>query len=369
MIEIPFIDLKAQQRAYKDEIDLAINGVLESCHFIQGEANHILEAELSRYVGVKHAITCSNGTDALVLALMALDIQPGDEVIVPTFTFIATAEAVSFLHATPVFADIDEKTYNVDIHALESLITPKTKCIIPVSLFGQMPPLNEINQLAEDYSKKYGHTIHVIEDAAQSFGATFCGKRSGSLTEIATTSFFPAKPLGCYGDGGAIFTNDDVLAGKMRMLLNHGQREKYCHDLIGMNGRLDALQAAILSVKLRHFDEEIEKRQQCAAYYDKHLNAVETPYVAPNHVSVWAQFCVRSPNRETIMNRAQTHGIPTAIYYPIPLHQQPVFQKNPSSIKGTLPVAETVCEDIFALPMSAFLSEAQQAYIVEIIND
>lgn len=360
-MKINFIDLQGQYQKYKEEIDKEIHEVLDTSMYIGGKVLE-LEKNLANFVGCKHAIACSSGTDALLLALMALDIKAGDEVITTPFTFIATAEMIAFVGATPVFVDIDEKTFNIDVSQIEAKITSKTKAIMPVSLFGQVADMDAINEIAKK------HNIKVIEDAAQSFGATYKGKKSCNLSDIGTTSFFPAKPLGCYGDGGAIFTNDDELASKMRIILNHGQTQRYVHSHVGINGRLDAIQAGILNVKLKYFDAEIAQRQKVANKYNSKLKEVLVPFVEDENISVWAQYCIRVNDRDAMLKKCADKGVPTGVYYPIPLHLQEVFQylgyKN-----GDFPITEKVSLDIMALPMSAFLTKEEQDYVIEVINE
>jgi UDP-2-acetamido-2-deoxy-ribo-hexuluronate aminotransferase len=361
-MKINFIDLQAQYQKYKNEIDIEIQNVLDTSSYIMGSKVAELESNLSHFSGAKHAIACSSGTDALLLAMMALDIKSGDEVITSPFTFIATAEMIAFLGAIPVFVDIDEKTYNIDSSKIEAVITDKTKIIMPVSIFGQTSNMDEINKIAKK------HDLKVIEDAAQSFGATCNGTKSCNLSDISTTSFFPAKPLGCYGDGGAVFTNNDELAKKMRVILNHGQSSKYHHSKIGINGRIDTIQAGVLNVKLKYFQDEIEKRQEIAKKYNDNLKNIITPFVEKDSTSAWAQYCIRVENREEMIQKCSDKGVPTAIYYPLPLHLQEVFlylgYKN-----GDFPITEKVSFDIMALPMSAFLKDEEQDYIIEVINE
>ncbi|MDX9742871.1 MAG: DegT/DnrJ/EryC1/StrS family aminotransferase [Arcobacteraceae bacterium] len=360
-MKINFIDLQAQYQTYKKEIDEQIHDVLDTSSYIMGSKVNELEMNLSKFVGVKHSIACSSGTDALLLALMALDIKAGDEVITTPFTFIATAEMIAFLGAIPVFVDIDEKTYNIDPSKIEEKITLKTKVIMPVSIFGQTSDMYAINEIAKKYNLK------VIEDAAQSFGAVYKDKKSCNLSDIATTSFFPAKPLGCYGDGGAIFTNDDELAIKMRVILNHGQSSKYFHSHVGINGRIDTIQAGVLNVKLKYFQEELDKRQEIAQKYSQNLKNVIVPFVENNLVSAWAQYCIRVPNRDEMIEKCNDKGVPTAIYYPLPLHLQEVF-KYLGYKNGDFPITEKVSLDIMALPMSAFLKDKEQDYVIEVVN-
>ena len=361
-MKINFIDLQGQYRKYKNEIDEQIAQTLDSSAYIGGQKVALLEENLARFSGAKHAIACSNGSSAIFISLLALGIGRGDEVITSPFTFFATAEMIALTGAKPVFVDIDEKTYNIDPSLIQAAITPKTKAIMPVSLFGQIADMKRINQIAAK------HGLTVIEDAAQSFGAKQEGARSCSLSKLATTSFFPAKPLGCYGDGGAIFTSDDELAQKIKILLNHGSKERYFHSAIGINGRLDAIQAGVLNVKLKYFDDEIARRQEVAARYEQNLKNVVTPFVESGNTSVWAQYCIRVKDRARMLEICAQKGVPTGVYYPLPLHLQEVF-KDLGYKKGNFAVSERVSEDIMALPMSAFLSEQEQDYVIEVINN
>ena len=362
-MKLDFANLKLSYEAHKKEIDVAIQSVLSSASFIMGTPVFELEENLSAFTGAKHAIACSNGTDALLLAMMAIGIKPGDEVITSPFTFISTAESIALLGATPVFVDINEATFNIDETLIEAKITSKTKLIMPVSLFGQMPNMDAINKLATK------HDLWVIEDGAQSFGATYSGKKSGNCSAIGTTSFFPAKPLGCFGDGGAVFTNDDELAERMKSIRVHGQTKKYHHKYIGLNGRLDTLQAAVLNVKLKSYPNDIKKRQAAAEMYNRFLkNQVQTPMIASNCTSVWAQYSIRVKNRDRIQNLLNDKGIPTAVYYPIPLHLQECF-KHLNYKVGDFPVSELIAKEIISLPMNPFLSSAEIEYVSkELIN-
>ena len=361
-MKINFIDLQGQYRKYKNEIDEQIAQTLDASAYIGGQKVALLEENLARFSGAKHAIACSNGSSAIFISLLALGIGHGDEVITSPFTFFATAEMIALTGAKPVFVDIDEKTYNIDPNLIQAAITPKTKAIMPVSLFGQRADMKRINHIAAK------HGLTVIEDAAQSFGAKQDGARSCSLSKLATTSFFPAKPLGCYGDGGAIFTSDDELAQKIKILLNHGSKERYFHSAIGINGRLDAIQAGVLNVKLKYFDDEIARRQEVAARYGQNLKNVVTPFVESGNTSVWAQYCIRVKDRARMLEICAQKGVPTGVYYPLPLHLQEVF-KDLGYKKGDFAVSERVSEDIMALPMSAFLSEQEQDYVIEVINN
>jgi len=363
-MHIPFIDLKSQYLAYQSEIDNAVLGVMASTQFIGGEALANLERDLADYTGATHAIGCSSGTDALLLALLALDIGPGDEVITTPFTFIATAEVIALLGAKAVFVDIDEKSYNINPTLIEAAITGHTKAIMPVSLYGQCADMDTINTIAAKYA------LPVIEDGCQSFGATYKGKKSCNLSTIGCTSFFPSKPLGAYGDGGAIFTSDETLAEKIHMLLNHGQNERYKHKYIGINGRLDAIQAAVLSVKLAHFEDEIKQREAIGARYTMLLQDMDViaPKIATDNSSVYAQYSIRSKQRTFLSTALQERGIPVAVHYPIPLHLQEAF-RNLGHKEGDFPVAELISKEIMSLPMSPYLTEAQQDYIVCAIKE
>lgn len=360
MVKIEFANLHAQYAMYRNEIDSAIQRVIDSSQFIMGTEVKELEDELSRFTNTQ-AISCANGTDALQIALLAIGIEPGDEVITTPFTFIATAEVIASLKAKPVFVDISEEDFNIDVERIESAITDKTKAIIPVSLFGQPSEMDKINEIAKQYK------LRVIEDAAQSFGAIYNGKRSCNLSELATTSFFPAKPLGCYGDGGAVFTCNTELAEKIRSIRNHGQIKRYCHKYIGLNSRLDTLQAAILKVKLKYYDKEIDLRNKIAKRYTSLLNDKITPKVKPEKISVWAQYTVRIKSRDHIQEKLQSCGIPTAVHYPRPLHLQEAFAFCEWK-KGDFPVAEKASTEVMSLPISAYLTEEEQNYICDKLN-
>jgi UDP-2-acetamido-2-deoxy-ribo-hexuluronate aminotransferase len=355
---IEFIDLKQQQSRIKNQLDVAIQKVLAHGQYILGPEVSVLEEELANKVGAKYCITCANGTDALQIALMALGVGPGDEVITPGFSYIATAEAAAILGAKVVYVDVDPLTYNLDPKLLKSKITSNTKAIIPVSLYGQCADFDAINAVAEEYQ------IPVIEDAAQSFGAAYKGKQSCGLTTIACTSFFPSKPLGCYGDGGAMFTNDEDLAVVLRQIARHGQDRRYHHVRIGVNSRIDTLQAAVLLEKLSIFDEEVELRQAVAARYDRLLAEVgvkSTPYIHPTNKSVYAQYTIRVEHRERLQKILKDDGVPTVVHYPIPLNKQPAVADQSVS----LPVGDEVARTVLSLPMHPYLSEADQSRIVE----
>ncbi|WLH11220.1 DegT/DnrJ/EryC1/StrS family aminotransferase [Pseudomonas hefeiensis] len=353
---IEFIDLKSQQARIKDKIDAGIQRVLSHGQYILGPEVAELEEKLAQFVGAKHCITCANGTDALQIAQMALGIGPSDEVITPGFTYIATAETVALLGAKPVYVDIDPRTYNLDPQKLEAAITPRTKAIIPVSLYGQCADYDAINAIAAKYS------IPVIEDAAQSFGATYKGKRSCNLTTIACTSFFPSKPLGCYGDGGAIFTNDDELAKVLRQIARHGQDRRYHHVRVGVNSRLDTLQAAILLPKLEIFEKELEQRQRVAKLYDESLRALgvnTVPYVEEWNTSAYAQYTILVDERDQLQETLKKQGIPTAVHYPIPLNKQPAV----ADASAQLPTGDRVAEQVMSLPMHPYLDDETVANI------
>lgn len=370
-----FINLKAQYERYQDEIDGAILSVLSSSAFIAGSAVGELESSLSLYLGVKHSITCSSGSDALLLALLALGVEKDDEVITSAFSFIAGVEAIMLLGAKPVFVDIDELTYNLDSSKLEQALTPKTKAIIPISIFGQMSDMRSINTIAQKYD------IPVIEDGAQSFGASQMWNevsiKSCNASLLAITSFFPSKPLGCYGDGGAVFTNNDELAQKIRYLRNHGQVKRYEHQFLGLNARLDSIQAAVLSVKLRHLDSELVLRAQKARIYNEKLcpeqgikdgHTLKLPFIKDGNTSVYAQYAIRTSQREGLIQALTRAQIPYAVHYPIPLHLQEVVHKVYEYKKGDFPVSEAVCEEILCLPFGPFITQVEQDSVIKALN-
>ncbi|EPY8885956.1 TPA: DegT/DnrJ/EryC1/StrS aminotransferase family protein [Campylobacter coli] len=355
-----FINLQAQYLAYKDEINAEIESVLSSSSFIGGTKLNEFEQNLAHFLGVKHAIGCSSGTSALYLALRALDIGKDDEVIVPSFTFIATAEVVALVGAKPVFVDINLSNYNLDFEAVQKAITPKTKAVIAVSMFGQMSDLRALEEILKDKN------ITLIEDGAQSFGASFKGEKSCSIAKISCTSFFPSKPLGAYGDGGAIFCNDESIAKKLRILLNHGQTDRYKHEFIGINARLDTLQAAILNVKLKHLDEEINKRQEIAKFYNENLTNCQIPKIDENAISAYAQYSVLVEDRARVLKAFEKANIPYAIHYPTPLHKQPCFSEF-SHLK--LEKSEFASKHILSLPFSAFLSQSEQESVIKVFKE
>ena len=350
-----FIDLAAQQARIKSQIDANIQTVLAHGHYILGPEVAELEAELAAYCGAKYCISCANGTDALQIALMALGVGHGDEVITPGFTYIATAETVALLGAKPIYVDIDEQTYNIDPAKIEAAITDKTKAIIPVSLYGQCADFDAINAIAAK------HKLPVIEDAAQSFGAIYKGTKSGNLSTIACTSFFPSKPLGCYGDGGAIFTNDEQLATVIRQTARHGQDRRYHHIRVGVNSRLDTLQAAILLPKLAILEEEMQLRQQVAQMYATALQAagLAAPFIEPHNRSAYAQFTIRIQIRAAVQTALKEAGIPTAVHYPIPLNKQPAVASD-----AVLPVGDLVAEEVLSLPMHPYMTQEQVQQVV-----
>jgi UDP-2-acetamido-2-deoxy-ribo-hexuluronate aminotransferase len=369
-----FIDLKAQQEKIYSRILERIQGVLAHGQYILGPEVSDLEEHLASYVGVRHAITCSSGTDALLMVLLAKGVGKGDAIFTTPFTFIATAEVVQLLGATPVFVDIDPRTYNLNPEALKKVLVNfgnnsvtrglKPRGIIAVDLFGQPADYQRINALAQEWG------LFVLEDAAQSFGATYHGRRAGSLAEISATSFFPAKPLGGYGDGGAVFTDDDEMAAVLKSIRNHGQGvNRYDHERLGINGRLDTLQASVLLIKLEIFDQEMVARQEVARRYTEGLRGlVALPSVAPGCSSVWAQYSVQSEARTNILLRLGEAGVPTAIYYPKPLHLQEVFG-GLGYKPGDFPVSEAAAQRIFSLPMHPYLEKNDQERIISIIRD
>jgi UDP-2-acetamido-2-deoxy-ribo-hexuluronate aminotransferase len=353
-----FIDLKAQYRRYKQEIDGRMRAVLDHCQFIMGPEITELEDALSRYVGVKHCITVASGTDSLEIALRALGIGPGDEVITVPFTWISSAEAIALVGAKPVFVDIDVATFNMDIERIDEAVTARTKALLPVSLFGQMPDYDRINAIAARYG------LPVIEDGAQSFGAVQRGARSCGVTTVGSTSFFPAKPLGCFGDGGALFTNDDALAERMRSIRTHGGVRRHHHPFLGMNGRFDTLQAAVVLAKLPHFDWELQERARIGARYSSLLGSrFVVPRTAAYNTHVYAQYTIRLREREAVVETLKAADVPSAVYYPRCLHEQPVF----SSLGykwGDFPASEKASREVLSLPMHPFLTECEQDRVV-----
>jgi dTDP-4-amino-4,6-dideoxygalactose transaminase len=367
MKKIQMVDLRSQYLKIKPEIDKGIQDVIDSCAFINGPAVKSFQEAMEKYLGVKHVIPCANGTDSLQVSMMALGLQPGDEVITTSFTFIATAEVIALLKLTPVLVDVDPGTFNIDLKAIEKAITPKTKAIVPVHLFGQCAPMEEIMKIAKQ------HDLFVIEDNCQAIGSDYIfkdgtRKKGGTIGQIGCTSFFPSKNLGCYGDGGAIFTNDDELAKKLRIIVNHGMVVRYYHDIVGVNSRLDSIQAAILRVKLEHLDEYAAKRRAAADFYDKafannpHLT---TPMRDKNSTHVFHQYTIVTHNvdRKGLIDHLASKDIPAMIYYPVPLHLQKAYV-DPRYKPGDFPVTEALCQAVFSLPMHTELEEEQLDYIV-----
>lgn len=368
MIPIQMVDLQRQYRKIKPEMDAAIQAVIDSAAFVKGAQVEQFARHLEAYTGAKHVIPVANGTEALQIALMALGLKPGDEVITPTFTFIATAEVVALLGLTPVVVDVDWGTMNMSVEAVKKAITPRTKAIVPVHLFGQCADMEPLLNLARE------HNLYVVEDTAQAIGAryTFADGRvaqAGTMGNIGCTSFFPSKNLGCYGDGGALFTNNDELAQKIRIIANHGMSVRYHHDMIGVNSRLDTIQAAILDTKLPHLDEYIAARQAAAAYYDKAFagcDKILTPERSQNSTHVFHQYTLRivGADRDTLREKLTAAGVPAMIYYPIPLHLQKAYQ-DPRYKAGDFPVAERLAGCVLSLPMHTELDDEQLAYITE----
>lgn len=373
MKNIQMVDLVGQYQKIKNEVDSAMQEVLDSAYFVGGPAIKNFQSNLSNYLGVKHVIACGNGTDALTIAMMALDLKPGDEVITSNFTFVATAEAIALLHLTPVLVDVDPGTFNIDIEALEKAITPKTKAIVPVHLFGQCADMEAIMNLAKK------HKLFVIEDTAQAIGAdyTFSNgdvKKAGTIGDIGCTSFFPSKNLGCFGDGGALFTNDDRLAAMITKVVNHGMEKRYYHDMIGVNSRLDTLQAAVLDVKLKYLDEYNDARRMAADYYDKafeNTKGIRTPKRAANSSHVFHQYTLILDDHIDhfeMQEYLKEAGVPAMIYYPVPLHLQEAYL-DPRYTNGDFPVTEKLCESVLSLPMHTEHSEETLKYITDKVNE
>ena len=358
-MEIQFLDLKTQYQALKAAIDARIQRVLDHGQYIMGPEVAELEGKLVEYTGAKHCVTVASGTEALLIALMAIGIKQGDEIITSPFTFVATAEVIALLGATPIFVDIEPDTCNIDASKIETAITPRTRAIIPVSLYGQPADMDEINAIATK------HGLTVIEDAAQSFGAEYKGKKSCNLSTIGCTSFFPSKPLGCYSDGGAIFTSDDSLAKTMREIRLHGQEKRYVHTSIGVGGRMDTLQCAVVLAKFERFDWEVEQRLKIGARYNELLDG-KVPVVTqrPDRTSVFAQYTVFVENREQMQEKLKATGVPTAVHYPVPLHLQPAY-KDLCRISGCVQKAEARARVVMSLPMSPDLGAGMQEYVVQ----
>ena len=362
-MKIDFANLQLQYQTYKDKIDSNIHKILNKSNYILGEEVDILEQELQIFTEAKYAISCSSGTDALLLALMAIDIQPGDEIITTPFTWISTAEMMALIKAKPVFVDIEPDTYNIDANLIETAITKKTKAIMPVSLYGQPADMDAIKVIADKYNLK------VIIDGAQSFGSTYNNKTDSNLGDISTTSFFPSKPLGCYGDGGAVFTNNEECANKIKLLRVHGQNKRYHHKYIGIGGRLDTMQAAILLAKLPYFKKELKDRQKVADHYTNSLSKIlQTPVIKPNRSSAWAQYTLRVKNRDALQLKLKENGIPTSVFYPIPLHLQECFQYLRHQ-QGDFSISEKASNEVMSIPMNPFLTNEQIDYIIYNIRE
>lgn len=370
MKEIRMVDLQTQYQRIKGEIDKAIQQVVSSSSFIQGPEVKGFADALGTYLGDVNVIPCGNGTDALQIAMMALELQPGDEVIVPVHTYVATAEVIALLRLVPVFVDVDPNTFNIDVSRVEERINPRTRAIVPVHLYGQCCDMEPLIAIAAR------HNLHVIEDTAQALGAEYLfsdgtRKRAGTIGTIGTTSFFPSKNLGCYGDGGAVVCHDRGLSNKVRMIANHGQSEKYRHDLIGVNSRLDTLQAAILNVKLKHLDDYTERRRRAAEYYDRVLagiKGVRTPYRQKNSTHVFHQYTLCVERRDDLKAFLGRHGIPSVIYYPIPLHLQNAYRDGIHK-EGAFPVTEELSRSVLSLPIHTEMTEEELAFICDTIRN
>ena len=368
--KIQMVDLINQYRQLKPEIDQAIQEVCSSAAFIKGPAVQSFESNLAKYLGVKHVIGCANGTDALQIALMALGLKPGDEVIVPAFTYVATAEVIGLLNLTPVMVDVDPDTFNTFLELIEKAITPKTKAIVPVHLFGQSTDMAPILELAKK------HKLFIIEDNAQAIGSDYTFPdgtiaKTGTMGDIGTTSFFPSKNLGCYGDGGALFTNSDDLAQKIRMIANHGQRKKYYHSVIGCNSRLDTIQAAVLDIKLKYLDQYCSKRQAVASVYDeafKNITALQIPGRQPNATHVFHQYTllVKNGRRDALIEALKDNNIPCGVYYPVPLYKQEAFQDY-AEPGFELSTTEMLCQSVISLPIHTEMEKDTQAYIIQTV--
>jgi len=368
MNSIQMVDLKGQYHKIKDEIDRGLLSCIESAQFINGPEVKRFQQNLEQYLKVKHVVPCANGTDALQIALMALPLEPGDEVIVPSFTYVATTEVIALLRLKPVMVEVDENTFNITAEIVEKAITPRTKAVVPVHLFGQSADIEGIMRVAAK------HNLFVVEDNAQSIGADFTfssgmTKKAGTIGLVGSTSFFPSKNLGCYGDGGALFTNDDALAQKIRMIGNHGQAKKYFHSIIGVNSRLDSLQAAILTVKLEHLDEYCAARQRVAEKYDEAfagITGLQTPVRAKNSTHVFHQYTLRieGDRRDALQKHLADRGVPSMVYYPLPLYRQEAFKEfgGPDFV---LPITERLCASVLSLPIHTEMDEQTQDYIIQ----
>lgn len=368
MRKLSMVDLKGQYEKIKTEVDQAILNVIESTAFINGPVVKNFQQDFEKYLNVKHVIPCANGTDALQVSMMALGLQPGDEVIAPSFTFVATTEVIALLKLTPVLVDVDPDTFNIDPSAIEKAITPKTKAIVPVHLFGQCADMDAIMSIAKK------HNLFVIEDNCQAIGSDYINadgikKKSGTIGHVGCTSFFPSKNLGCYGDGGAIFTNDDKLAEELRFIVNHGMKVRYYHDMIGVNSRLDSIQAAVLKIKLQHLDEYAAERNRAASFYDKVFSnnpKLKTPVRFKKSTHVFHQYTLvtNDLNRDKLVEHLQEKGVPAMIYYPVPMHLQKAYQ-DPRYKEGDFPVTEKLARSVFSLPMHTELDEEQLKFITD----
>lgn len=372
MHPIQMVNLKQQYSKIKNDVDIAIHEVLNNANFINGKPVEVFAEKLAQYLNIKHVIPCANGTDALQIAMMALDLQPGDEVITPSFTYIATTEVIALLKLKPIFVEVDPQTFCIDPQAIQKAITPKTKAIVPVHLYGQAANMEEIMHIAQH------HNLYVIEDNAQAIGCDYTSKnkttkKAGTIGHIGCTSFFPSKNLGCYGDGGAIFTNDDTLATKLKMIANHGQSKKYYHDIVGCNSRLDTLQAAVLNIKLQQLDNYIKARQKAAEYYNKafepFVDKITTPYIAPYTTHVYHQYTIKLKNidRDKLHEYLATKNIPSMIYYPVPAHRQKMFTSY--NINYPLPITDQLTTCVLSLPIHTELNEEQLQYITNHVID
>jgi dTDP-4-amino-4,6-dideoxygalactose transaminase len=371
MKKIQMVDLISQYERVQDEIDKAVLDVIRSSAYINGPEVKAFQSELEEYLDVRNVIPCANGTDALQIAMMGLGLRPGDEVITADFTYVATAEVIALLGLTPVLVDVNPATFNIEAEAIRKAITPKTKAIVPVHLFGQSAPMEEIMRIAEE------HDLYVIEDTAQAIGADYrfsdgAVKKAGTIGHVGATSFFPSKNLGCYGDGGAIFTNDDELAERLRSIANHGQGERYYHDRVGVNSRLDSIQAAILRIKLRHLDEYAKRRNEAAAHYDaafEDIPEIVTPGRCQNSTHVFHQYTMilDGIDRNAMKDFLQAHEVPAMIYYPVPLHLQKAYRDERYN-EGDFPVTEQLCRSVLSLPMQTELDEEQLAHITETVK-
>lgn len=358
---IPYLDLTPTYKRIQKTVEPEILNILASGQYILGKPVETCEADLAQFVGSKHALAVSNGTIALMMALQAIDVQPGDEVIVPSFSFFATAEVVTTLGAVPVFVDIESQTYNIDISQIEKAITKKTKAIMPVSLYGQMPDFDAINFIAEK------HGLYVIEDAAQGFGAKYKGRRSCSVSHIGCTSFFPAKPLGAAGDGGAVFTSDSDLAKKLDSIRVHGQTRRYYHEYIGVNGRLDPIQCVVIREKLKYYNDDIRERQKIGQQYNaafKDLKNVVVPYVADHCETVFAQYTLAVDQREVFIEKLQKMGVPTSVHYPMGMHEQPVYKH----MNVKLPVTEDVARKVVSLPLYPGMPDKDVQTVIQAVQ-